>query len=90
VAELNKGFETSNAASAAMGYKIEAKAEGDKLVYIYTYDNLQETLLESTLDAMGQGYNGLIGGYKTAYGISAIEMRFVDGSGKVLGSREFK
>jgi|GEM_PF-2666930 len=89
VAEQNATFEQSNAATAAMGYKIEVKAEGDKLVYIYTYDNLSAEMVETTLDTMGAGYNGVVGGYSALYGIKAIEMRFVDGAGKVLGSREF-
>ena len=91
VAEQNAAMAEANAASGGM-YNIEVKADGDKLVYSYTYAmELPANALQASLDAAGEAYGGQIGAFKTAgYNISAVVIQFLDQSGKVIASKEFK
>jgi cytoskeletal protein RodZ len=91
VAEQNAAMEAVNAASGGT-CTIEVKADGDKLVYAYTYAmELPAEALQASLDAAAQAYGGQIGAFKDAgYGISAIVIQFLDQSGKELASKEFK
>ncbi len=91
VAQQNAALEAANAAAGGQ-YKIEVKADGDKLVYSYTYAmELPAQALQASLDAAGQSYGGQISTLKgTGYDISAIVIQFLDQNGKELASKEFK
>ena len=91
LAEVNAELAEANAASGGM-FNIEVKMEGDKLVYVYTFGmDLPADALQPYKDAAGQAYGGLIGSYKgLGYGINAIEIRFLDGKGKVIDSAVFE
>ncbi|MDR2524807.1 MAG: DUF4854 domain-containing protein [Oscillospiraceae bacterium] len=91
VAEQNKALEAANAASAGQ-YSIKVKADGSKLIYSYTYAmDLPQEALQAALDAAGQTYGGQIGAFKNAgYDISAVVLEFLNSSGEVVASKEFK
>ena len=90
-AQLNEGLEEANAASGGM-CTIKVTADGDKLVYSYTYAmELPGDMLQTSLDAAGEAYGGQVGAFKeSGYGISAIVIQFLDQSGKVIASKDFK
>ncbi|MCL2106711.1 MAG: DUF4854 domain-containing protein [Oscillospiraceae bacterium] len=89
-AEANISAEAANAASGG-AFNIEVKADGDKLIYAYTYAvELPAEALQASLDAAGESFGGQIEGFRAAgYDISAIVIQFLDQNGKELASKEF-
>ena len=90
-AQANAAMAEVNANSNGM-FTAEVKADGKKLVYIYTYAmDLPTEALQPALDAAADAYGSGIGGYKDmGYDIDAIVIEFVNQSGEVLASKEFK
>lgn len=85
---------------ADQGMNIEVTAEGNKLVYIYTFTEAleegdRETLaaaLESGMESQASTFEGIADSLKDTVKQDdvSVEVRYVDSNGEVIFSQEFK
>lgn len=97
-AEAQAEIEASKEAIEAMGMSVKLTAEGDKMVYTYTYlqqlqiDDTVKAALKESLNAQTNTFTTLANTLKTVVDVSkpSIVLRYLNADGTEIISQEFK
>ncbi len=97
-AEAQKEVESTKEAVKAMGMDIKLTAEGDKMVYTYTYlqqmqfDETTKATLKEALNAQADTFKALANMIKTVVNVDSpsIVVRYLNADGTEITAQEFK